>query len=914
MKIASIVIFLLVLVNLFTSYGVKAFRPGLREQEKRFLNLAASPLARCKQSSIRDHQSDCSHLNNAKIGVNDNSATLYEENPWFRFDLNAQNFVQRVRVWLFISDTSAPHPSSLQLHITNKSIDDITIGEFSPAFSGKAQNMEGSSMLLVVFNIDRVARSFELGLTSSGRLVVSELEILGNDSDATAPSSSLERQMVALDDFNVPLSSFALPSSFRPTKNENTVLVNEEERSKSCSRWGSAFQDVDGSMKCDCIFGSFAGLHCEYSSLIAMSISCLIGLLIVANLISICRFELARKEMLNPLPVWKSSSTSTDNTGTATVQEHVTRNSLANSTFSYIRNTSGAVMRSLSFLPFSASFEKNVHSDINMSTPLQGEPLTITNKSIDVECGLEKFDNGLRPSSHPPHFINKSSTVPEALVATPLDLLTLRPRKKHGLALFFASPLVYYDRKSNKRVPLENINIDGEYALLRQSLLEAGLPEDFLLSNGHCHPEYVAFEDRTGGAHFLSHRDFCNFFRAGINNMTLSQEKTKTDFGSAKDSESLVRLLFLNCCHSYHLGKQLCEIGLPNVLCIRGKVRDDSASVFTRAFYLALSSGRSTRKSFNIAQQAVRVNPTVPARDANNFVLLPDISSDSQDHSDVLWDFHSVSQRRGLRSLKGMLPHQLHEAMLLSPSHPKKYQGRTVRGNHLPLQGKGFIGRNNEIHEAVMNLRRRRIVVLCTAKQFHKDVDRGVGKSQLAIAVARHVDSRAITKDGVIFVGMKGIDSFEKFVGDLLRQMITSGLNVENQSLEYIYRALQELDLLLVIDGVDQLVQHHPAMFDHFLQSIVSRTNCRILLTRHAPLETCGAFGANYSQHICNQFVGGLLSDTDAAKLFIRRSKKSISMSFAPKVSQLDIFAALRNHPQHIERVASQIEDITTLL
>merc|ERR1711988_1144889 len=111
-------------------------------------------------------------------------------------------------------------------------------------------------------------------------------------------------------------------------------------------------------------------------------------------------------------------------------------------------------MRSLSFLPFSASFEKNVHSDINMSTPLQGEPLTITNKSIDVECGREKFDNGLRPSSHPPHFINKSSTLPEALVATPLDLLTLRPRKKHGLALFFASPLVYYDRKSNKRVPL----------------------------------------------------------------------------------------------------------------------------------------------------------------------------------------------------------------------------------------------------------------------------------------------------------------------------------------------------------------------------------------------------------------------------------------------------------------------------
>merc|ERR1719473_2646352 len=51
-------------------------------------------------------------------------------------------------------------------------------------------------------------------------------------------------------------------------------------------------------------------------------------------------------------------------------------------------------------------------------------------------------------------------------VATPLDFSLVESLQqnpnKHALALFFASPLVYFDRKTNKSVSLENINMEAE--------------------------------------------------------------------------------------------------------------------------------------------------------------------------------------------------------------------------------------------------------------------------------------------------------------------------------------------------------------------------------------------------------------------------------------------------------------------
>jgi len=341
--------------------------------------------------------------------------------------------------------------------------------------------------------------------------------------------------------------------------------------------------------------------------------------------------------------------------------------------------------------------------------------------------------------------------------------------------------------------------------------------------------------------------------------------------------------MFLNSCHSYELGKELSNAGIPHVLCIKDRVRDDIASIFTRAFYLALSTGRCIKDSFIIGRQAVRADPGVPKMEEMKFILF------SKDHTEVLWNFSAFARSTDSNTI---LPEQLSYH-----GEHEKYMGKL---NLLPLLTKHFIGRRVEIFNTILNLRRRKIVVISASKRFHKKRHRGVGKTQLAIAVAHRVFSRSITKDGVIFVGVDGVRNFIDFEKLLHKQLRDHGIN----AVPGLTQALRNLNILLVIDGVDCVSMENPRKFKEFIECIINETqDVHVLMTRHTPFDN----DFSNSNEIVHQHIGGLKSDHDAARLFINRSS-SLSISEITRVMHSPLFETLDNHPRKIEMAASQIQ------
>jgi hypothetical protein len=69
------------------------------------------------------------------------------------------------------------------------------------------------------------------------------------------------------------------------------------------------------------------------------------------------------------------------------------------------------------------------------------------------------------------------------------------------------------------------------------------------------------------------------------------------------------------------------ESGVKHVVCCKvdAMIQDSAAVAFTRAFYVALLSGKTIQASFDIAKEALKASPYIPDSllEGEKFVLLP---------------------------------------------------------------------------------------------------------------------------------------------------------------------------------------------------------------------------------------------------------------------------------------------------
>ncbi len=304
------------------------------------------------------------------------------------------------------------------------------------------------------------------------------------------------------------------------------------------------------------------------------------------------------------------------------------------------------------------------------------------------------------------------------------------------LHLLFASPLVVNVKNSQGEDflrPIQALDIKKEYGLLVQSLGRAAASSSSnpisvgvstatidqlhsLLTLGdtkclhmsmHSTPEFLAFENTSGELHTVRMATLRGVLRSTITPRTLRT----------------LRMVVLNACNSEAAAREFVLAGVSHAVCFRTKVRDSTAAIFTRALYLALACGRTVGDSFESAKEAVYSSSDFKPEEMDAFALLPERA----DHSEVLWAQDSRPPSSGK-----------------DETWPAIHNMRP-----LPPLADDLVGRHVEQFKVLNSLTNGngRLVVISGPK--------GIGRTQLATAVAHHVHLRRsdrFFKDGVFVV------------------------------------------------------------------------------------------------------------------------------------------------------------------
>ncbi|KAG1685317.1 hypothetical protein DVH05_008479 [Phytophthora capsici] len=443
--------------------------------------------------------------------------------------------------------------------------------------------------------------------------------------------------------------------------------------------------------------------------------------------------------------------------------------------------------------------------------------------------------------------------------------------QEYTLGVLFSAPLVGKDIHG-KYHPIAELDVKREYSILQKSLIEAskfakrpatgngvsGISGPGTLSriyqcprqisvvakfantdtframvtlgcralhfSGHGDENHLYFEDGMGLVHPIPHKGLQELFSAG-----------------GGGGESTLRLVFVSACSSAPLAFAFVSCGIPHVIGVRTnqKIEDYAAIEFTRAFYLALATGKSVGASFTIAQQSVAKSPNIrgPMAVAEKFMLLPE----DGDHSEIIFPLAAVESSNTIN---------------LEPMKKQRYP--KLWFDDLPAMCQGFCNRSVEVYKICLALmmtqsRITRLVTICG--------EEGIGKTAVAHAVANYVGPRITSEGGVrIFsVAKLAQDEMDEHVGMMRRNIniangrcrVLSRLETMVSDHLKLHKARIEFNgqqMLMVMDGCDYLLRSDARRnrFRAFLSDVLTNNaSLKIVLTARTSICTDGAVGGH---------------------------------------------------------------------
>lgn len=156
--------------------------------------------------------------------------------------------------------------------------------------------------------------------------------------------------------------------------------------------------------------------------------------------------------------------------------------------------------------------------------------------------------------------------------------------------------------------------------------------------------------------------------------------------------------------------------------------------------------GKTVSHAFEIGKQAVSASPYVPnsSSEGKKFVLLPR----DQPHDSPIFLASSVLQwpstKASLRALNCDLPDT----------------------SHLPQPPEDFEGREVDMHRVITMLHSKRLVTIVG--------DPGSGKSALCAAVSLYLAERTVFEDGIVYVRLSGVTSYENLLNAVYHSLISA--------------------------------------------------------------------------------------------------------------------------------------------
>jgi len=215
--------------------------------------------------------------------------------------------------------------------------------------------------------------------------------------------------------------------------------------------------------------------------------------------------------------------------------------------------------------------------------------------------------------------------------------------------------------------------------------------------------------------------------------------------GAEAAAQSLPFLAVCSSCSSQWIGEAFLRAGVRCTVCIKlgQDVSDDSAAMFSSAFYAALASGWPVAAAFAAGQQRLRLGRAGRNQvDADKYVLLGDI----QQTRCCVWE-HVPRLAGGVRFTGFCADSAIPAGSgVLGGQWDDNGPSFFPLLHDIPAQPRSFIGYSAEICRCLELLARSRLCVLQGA--------RGCGKSAVAGQVAQYTALRQLASGGVHFFDM----------------------------------------------------------------------------------------------------------------------------------------------------------------
>lgn len=396
------------------------------------------------------------------------------------------------------------------------------------------------------------------------------------------------------------------------------------------------------------------------------------------------------------------------------------------------------------------------------------------------------------------------------------------------LWVLFSAPLAWRDAESGILRPIEMLNYKNEKDTLWQVFREGQRDIDLhfnyattdqlrtavtlgckaLHFSGHGHPDWLNFEDG----------------RSGLQIVTVERLEKLCSAGGIK-----LDFVFVSACYSRKAGEAFAAAGVKHVVCVSvdAQLLDTAATIFTRAFYLALVVGENVDKAFEIGQNAVAASPSVPnsMKEQDKFLLLP------QDKP------HDVPIFRAPTVPKW--PPENSAAM--------RWEER-LTPDYLPEPPEDFEGREVDMYEVITALHKRHLVSIVG--------ERGLGKSAVAVAAMRYLTERSVFENGAVYVKLQHVSTYEGFLNTFQRAL-ASTCPVAAEKLHQLHESNRGSDH----EGSSESISHRYKKDPLFTQedlliSCVASLKLLIVFDHANNLLTTGEVGADVTMFLGNLLEG----------------------------------------------------------
>ncbi|EQC32272.1 hypothetical protein SDRG_10020 [Saprolegnia diclina VS20] len=328
-----------------------------------------------------------------------------------------------------------------------------------------------------------------------------------------------------------------------------------------------------------------------------------------------------------------------------------------------------------------------------------------------------------------------------------------------------------------------------------------------------------------------------------------------------------LRLVFLSSCASANIAAAFLARGVKHVIATQpaSELEDKAAIAFTRHFYGSIASGRTVQEAFDVGQRAVAVlhSTANPSEVARKFILLPadgdhevPIFPPKEKRQPHSLSSSSLSLEDDMRCASQWMEAPTQDDSVLTPTTSLMYP------TMLETTCTNFGFRNLDMYNVFVLLETNRVVTLTGAH--------GIGKTEMAIAIARYMDVR---QRGWHRVRMASIGELQKEVQSAPNQddeayaarvahVLLQKLNAADEISDWpAFVVVDDCDLL---SAPDALRKRFEMAIEYLLQS---HRSLRIVLTAQTSFEMPHVDAARYPR---TTYDVPPLSPLDAANLFAK--------------------------------------------